>query len=61
MGFKHPVRVADTLIFKAKLRTFLIWNIYKLRARVDGNTTILTGPTIMVRRFEKRVLAHSAG
>ena len=61
MGFKHPVRVGDTLIFKAKLRTFLIWNIYKLRARVDGNTTILTGPTIMVRRFEKRVLAHSAG
>ncbi len=61
MGFKHPVRVGDTLIFKAKLRTFLIWNIYKLRARVDGNITILTGPTIMVRRFEKRVLAHSAG
>ncbi len=61
MGFKHPVRVGDTLIFKAKLRTFLIWNIYKLRARVDGNTAILTGPTIMVRRFEKRVLAHSAG
>ena len=60
MGFKPPKTEGDTLIFRAKLRTFLTWSTLKLRAKVDGNTVILTGATIMVKRFEKRVLAYAA-
>jgi hypothetical protein len=58
MGFRRPLRDGDNLIFKAKLWTFLVWNVVRLRAKVDGGVVVLTGSRVMLHRLEKRLLAH---
>jgi class 3 adenylate cyclase len=56
LGFRAPERKGDDLVFRASLWTFLTYNILRLRARVAGNTVVLTGPAPMMRRLRKRLL-----
>jgi len=60
IGFKPPIKDGNNLIFKAKLMTTIMWNVFKIRARIDGNMIILTGPLGMVRKFRKQIQSFSA-
>ena len=59
IGFKSPVKEGNIIIFKAKLRTFFIWNAWKIRVIIDGNTVIITGTMIMINKLLKRIKAYS--
>ena len=59
MGFKPPIRENDVLVFKATLLTILLYNVLKLRVKIDGNQVLLTAPLPMIRRLKKRLLSLS--
>lgn len=56
LGFRPPHRQGDDLVFRATLWTTLNFHILRLRARVAGNTVLLTGPAPIMRRLRKRIL-----
>ena len=55
IGFKPPKRVGEHLLFRAKPMTILMWNVFKIKATINGNTIILTGPLRMVMKVKKQI------
>ncbi|MCH7733561.1 MAG: hypothetical protein IIB44_13820 [Candidatus Marinimicrobia bacterium] len=63
MGFKAPIKDKGNLIYKPTLKKFLkeilIGFPSKIRARVDGNSVIITSTIPVVRRLEKQFKSFS--
>ena len=57
LGFKVPIRQGKNLIFRATLPTILFWNVLKISVRLDGNSAIVSGPTLFLMRLKKTLYA----
>ena len=57
LGFKVPIRHGKNLIFRATLPTILFWNVLKISVRLDGNSAIVSGPTLFLTRLKKSLCA----
>jgi hypothetical protein len=55
-GFHPPRRSGDSLVFRATFWTFSMYSVLQLKARVSGNTVLLTGPAPVMRRLKQRML-----
>jgi hypothetical protein len=60
IGFKPPTRIGEHLVFRAKPMTVLTWNVFKIKAKVNGNTIILTGPLRMVLKLRKQIASFAS-
>ncbi len=57
LGFKPPVRQGKSLIFRATFAIFFVWGVTKFTARIDGNSVIISGAAIFVKRLTKSLFA----
>jgi len=60
LGFKSPIKEGKELVFKAKPLTIIIWNVVTIRARVDGNIILLSGPLIMMNKLHRQIETYSS-
>ena len=60
-GFKAPQKEGDEFVFRATLWTWSLYGVLRLRARIIGNTVVLTGPAPIMRRLTKRILLFAEG
>lgn len=59
LGFRSPKRLGKNVVFRASVITFLTWGVTKMVTRIDGNSLIISGPRILVRRFAKALNAYA--
>ena len=56
LGLKPAERSGDDLVFRGSLWVWFIHGVRKLRARVSGNSVLLTGPTPMMKKLQARMV-----
>jgi class 3 adenylate cyclase len=61
MGFRTPHKKGDSLVFRATWWTILVYNVFRVEAKISGNRVILTGPLLLMRRLEKRLRYFAEG
>ena len=59
LGFKPPIRQGKSLVFRAKLSTFLMWSITKFSVRIDGNSVVVSGQALFVKKLTRLLVAHA--
>jgi len=57
LGFKPPIRQGKSLVFRAKLSTFLMWGVTKFSVRIDGNSVVVSGQALFVKKLTKLLIA----
>lgn len=59
MGFKNVARGKGSLVFRATLLTLLTWNVWSIRARIDGNSVVVHGPANFLKRLNSTLVKMS--
>jgi len=57
IGYKPPVKVNDQLVFKPTVSQFIMYNARKIKVLIDGNSVVISGNYMMIRKLLKTIKA----
>ena len=57
IGYKPPKKVNNKLVFKPTLYQFIMYSARKIKVLIDGNSVVITGNFMMVRKLVKTLKA----
>ena len=57
IGYKPPIKVNKKLVFKPTLYQFIMYSARKIKVLIDGNSVVISGNFMMVRKLVKTLKA----